>query len=353
MNTLPSSNTQPVILRQGASATQSAGPHKPPVTLRGPSDSGRPSLRVVAGSSPGEQPDCSALDSATARRMTVVEGGKPSAPKVAGLVKMSTTDWPGKLAAVVFLQGCPWRCVYCHNEAILDPRAPGTMEWSEVMAFLRKRRGLLDGVVFSGGEPLIDAALPDAVRAVREMGFAIGLHTGGAWPKRLAALLGSTPSGITLTTDLAPAAAHPSTHDSTYQPEGNDSTYQPEGNSERLIDWVGLDIKHLSDKYSQVTGVKVSGRGAYESLGIVVESGVDHEVRTTVDPTVHTHDDVVQLIAYLRGYQTPNGNIVQKHVLQEARPDGAAAHHADAFTAWRLRHLIAERETRDVAVRAA
>jgi pyruvate formate lyase activating enzyme len=245
--------------------------------------------------------------------MTVINGGKAE-PKVAGLVKMSTTDWPGKLAAVVFLQGCPWRCVYCHNEAILDPKAPAATPWSEVLKFLERRRGLLDGVVFSGGEPLIDAALPDAIRTVRAMGFQIGMHTGGAWPKRLAALA-----------------------------ENN------------LLDWVGLDIKHLKDKYSQVTGVKVSGKAAFESLEIIVQSGIAHETRTTVDPTVHTHDDGVELIGQLRDYRSANGNAVQKHVLQEARANGAAAGHADAFTSWRLRHLIAEHEAaaQGVAIRAA
>lgn len=245
--------------------------------------------------------------------LSLVAGGlAEKSPKVAGLVKMSTTDWPGKLAAVVFLQGCPWRCVYCHNDAILNPQAPGVMPWSEVLQFLAKRRGLLDGVVFSGGEPLIDAALPDAIRSVRELGFEIGLHTGGAWPKRLAALL-----------------------------------------SEPLIDWVGLDIKHLEQKYASVTGVKISGKAAYESLAAIVQSGISHEVRTTVDPTVHTHDDVVTLIANLRDYRSPNGNAIQKHVLQEARANGVAANHADQLATWRIRHLIADHETKDVQIRAA
>jgi len=284
------------------------------------------------------------LDSATARRMTVINGGKVE-PKVAGLVKMSTTDWPGKLAAVVFLQGCPWRCVYCHNEAILDPKAPAAMPWSDVLKFLERRRGLLDGVVFSGGEPLIDVALPDAIRQVRAMGFQIGMHTGGAWPKRLAALVGasSAPERQRLETTTHPR------HGVSRQ---NFVLPQP---PEPLVDWVGLDIKHLKDKYSQVTGVKVSGKAAFESLEIIVQSGIAHETRTTVDPTVHTHDDVVELIGQLRDYRSANGNAVQKHVLQEARANGAAADHADAFTSWRLRHLIAEHEAaaQGVAIRAA
>ena len=71
--------------------------------------------------------------------------------QIAGLVPLSTVDWPGQLAATLFLQGCPWRCHYCHNRAILDPRTPGTVAWSEVRDLLERRRGLLDAVVFSGG----------------------------------------------------------------------------------------------------------------------------------------------------------------------------------------------------------
>ncbi len=216
-----------------------------------------------------------------------------SEPVVAGLVRLSTVDWPGALAAVVFLQGCPWRCVYCHNEAILDPRAPGSMPWSSVIEFLGRRRGLLDGVVFSGGEPLLSPALPTAVDAVRALGFQVGLHTGGAWPQRLAALLDAG-----------------------------------------VLDWVGLDIKHLPEKYAQVTGVASSGAAAWRALDVLLASGVAHEVRTTVDPTVHTRADLLELASRLADLG------VQHHAIQEARPDGLAAGHAEAFENWRLRDLL-------------
>jgi pyruvate formate lyase activating enzyme len=173
------------------------------------------------------------------------------------------------------------------------------MEWAEVVEFLRRRQGMLDGVVFSGGEPLIDQALPSALQQVKALGFKTGIHTGGAWPQRLKALL-----------------------------------------QQDLLDWVGLDIKHLRDKYSQVTGVKASGRAAFASLDIVVESDIAHEVRTTVDPTVHGTEDIVTLIAALRQYRTANGNRIHNHVIQEARPVGAAANNAEAFEDWRLACLL-------------
>lgn len=215
-------------------------------------------------------------------------------------------DWPGRLAAVVFLQGCPWRCVYCHNEAILDPRAPGALPWAEVTALLRRRRGLLDGVVFSGGEPLISPALPAAVAEVRALGFGVGLHTGGAWPRRLRSLL-----------------------------------------DDGVLDWVGLDIKHLPGRYREVTGVASSGAAAWASLDALLASGVAHEVRTTVDPTVYTRADVVELAARLAALG------VQHHALQEARPNGLAARHAEAFEGWRLADLLASGDLPDVELRAA
>src|SRR5215831_3439565 len=105
--------------------------------------------------------------------------------RVGGLIPLSASDWPGYLSAVVFCQGCPWRCGYCHNPHLLPARGSGGIAWSDVLAFLQRRAGLLDAVVFSGGEPLAQATLANAMRGVRRLGFRIGLHTGGAYPARL------------------------------------------------------------------------------------------------------------------------------------------------------------------------
>lgn len=200
--------------------------------------------------------------------------------QIAGLVPYSTCDWPGKLAATVFLQGCPWQCGYCHNPSLLDPRAPGTVEWSEVLELLDRRRGLLDGVVFSGGEPTRQHALAAGMLAVKELGYGVGLHSGGAYPKRLEAIL-------------------------------------------PLVDWVGLDIKAGKAQFAQITGLPGSATPAYRSLDLVLESGVDFEVRTSVDPTVMSEGDVRELTAYLKSLG------VDRHVLQRVRPDGATSEYAD------------------------
>ena len=86
--------------------------------------------------------------------------------RVGGITPLTTIDFPGKLAAVVFCQGCPWRCGYCHNPGLLDATQPGPLDWDDVLALLRQRHGLLDGVVFSGGEPLAQSGLPDALARV-------------------------------------------------------------------------------------------------------------------------------------------------------------------------------------------
>ena len=93
------------------------------------------------------------------------------------------------LAAVVFCQGCPWRCGYCHNPGLIPPQGEHEVRWESVLEFLQRRRDLLDGVVFSGGEPTLQSGLDDAIRDVRALGFKIGLHTGGMYPQRLESIL--------------------------------------------------------------------------------------------------------------------------------------------------------------------
>ena len=110
---------------------------------------------------------------------------------VAGLTPLSTCDWPGQLVATVFLQGCPLACTYCHNPLLIDPRAPGTVPWADVADLLERRRGLLDGVVFSGGEPTRQHALRAAMLEVRSLGYRVGLHTAGTYPS--AARAGARP----------------------------------------------------------------------------------------------------------------------------------------------------------------
>ena len=109
--------------------------------------------------------------------------------RVAGLTPYSSIDYPGCLSAVVWVQGCPWRCTYCHNPHLQSRTAPPQMHWDAVMAFLRKRAGLLDAVVFSGGEATTDRHLAAAMADTKALGYKIGLHTAGCYPERLKAVL--------------------------------------------------------------------------------------------------------------------------------------------------------------------
>jgi pyruvate formate lyase activating enzyme len=161
--------------------------------------------------------------------------------RIGGVVPFTTTDYPGKLAAVLFLQGCPWRCGYCHNPHLHASRGEREHDWPQTLRWIERRRGLLDAIVFSGGEPTSQPALVTAMRTVRRMGFAVGLHSGGAYPRRLAAVLPG-------------------------------------------VDWIGFDFKAPFGGYPALTGKEGSGAAAYASLDAVLASGVRHEIRTTVHP---------------------------------------------------------------------
>lgn len=195
--------------------------------------------------------------------------------QIAGLIPLSTCDWPNKLVATVFLQGCPLACTYCHNPDLLDPRTPGSIKWQEIRDLLAKRHGLLDGVVFSGGEPTRQVGLAAAMREVNDLGFKVGLHTAGSYPKRFAEVL-------------------------------------------PLCDWVGLDIKGPERLYSAITGVQSSASRAFTCLRLARDSGVSLQVRTTVDPTIMSPDDVAELTSTLQKLG------VREHVLQQVRTEGAS-----------------------------
>lgn len=179
-----------------------------------------------------------------------------TALQVGGITPLTTIDFPGELAAVVFCQGCPWQCRYCQNTHLLPRSLRSEIAWQEVLDLLQRRRGLLDAVVFSGGEPTLQRDLPDAVSEVRTMGYKVGLHTAGCYPERL--------------DELLPA-----------------------------VDWAGLDIKALPEDYRALTGVRGSGERALDSLDYLVESGVPHEVRVTVHDALLPPDKLQRLIDLL------------------------------------------------------
>ncbi len=172
--------------------------------------------------------------------------------RIGGFVPFTTTDYPGHLAAVVFCQGCPWRCGYCHNPHLLPVDGSESHAWIDILAFLETRRGLLDAVVFSGGEPTLQKGLAEAMEQVRRLGFKVGLHTAGMYPRRLARVL-------------------------------------------PLTDWVGLDIKAPRHLYARVTGIPDSADSVYASLGLIQAAGIDYQPRCTWHKGLMNEADLARL----------------------------------------------------------
>lgn len=209
------------------------------------------------------------------RASAAARSASAQALRVGGFVPFTSTDYPDALAAVVFCQGCPWRCAYCHNPHLIPARGDDERDFARILDWLVSRQGLLDAVVFSGGEPTAQAEIVAAAGAVRALGFAVGLHTGGAYPRRLAQLL-------------------------------------PE------LDWVGIDVKAPATEYSAVTGVPGSGINALASLDLVRGAGCAYEIRTTV------HSEITPADALLRLARELALRRVERWVLQEFRATGCA-----------------------------
>ncbi len=171
-----------------------------------------------------------------------------------GLQKLAMVDYPGKLAATVFTGGCNLRCPFCHNAVlVLHPDQAEHLREADILDFLSRRRGLLDGVVLSGGEPLLHDGAGDFLRRVRELGFAVKLDTNGCFPGRLEQLL-----------------------------------------RDRLVDYVAMDIKNSPEKYPQTVGIPgLDLTPIRESIALLRETGVDYEFRTT--------DDILAIGRWLEG----------------------------------------------------
>jgi len=195
--------------------------------------------------------------------------------EIGGLQKLTLIDYPGRLAATVFLIGCDFRCPFCYSpelvlpEKIKDqPRIPE----KDFFDFLKERKGLLEGVVICGGEPTIHQDLPDFCEKIKKLGYLVKLDTNGSNPEMLKKLI-----------------------------------------NKKLIDYVAIDIKAPKAKYSQAAGVKVDVKKIEESIDILKESKIDHEFRTTVVPTFHKKEDILKIARWL--------NPAKKYYLQNFRPE--------------------------------
>ena len=179
--------------------------------------------------------------------------------RISGLQKMTLLDFPGKVACTVFLQGCNFRCPFCHNSGLLDGINDDEITVDELLAFLKKRQGLLDGVCVSGGEPTLQSDLTDLLRAIKDLGFAVKLDTNGSRPAVLKQLA-----------------------------------------ADGLLDYVAMDVKNAPSAYGVTVGVAAPDLSTVEeSLSFLLSRAVPYELRTTVAAELHTPDRMEELGAWL------------------------------------------------------
>ena len=168
--------------------------------------------------------------------------------KIAGLQKMTLLDFPGKVACTVFFQGCNFRCPFCHNSDLLSGQGEPFMTDEELLSFLEKRKGLLDGVCVTGGEPTLQPQLPQLLKRIKEMGYAVKLDTNGARPQVLRELV---EAGV--------------------------------------VDYVAMDIKNSREEYPKTAGIGENLLPQIEeSIRYLLSGKVDYEFRTTVVKELHS-----------------------------------------------------------------
>ena len=169
---------------------------------------------------------------------------------VQGYQKLTLLDFPGRTACTVFTGGCNLRCPFCHNAGLVRTPLAEPNLTDEVLAYLAKRKGILDGVCVTGGEPLLQPDLEDFLRQMKEMGYAVKLDTNGMLPQRLAGVLATN-----------------------------------------LVDYVAMDIKSSPDGYPAATGTDADVSAVTDSLSILRQSGIPYELRTTAVRGIHTEAD--------------------------------------------------------------
>ena len=180
--------------------------------------------------------------------------------KISGLQKITLMDYPGKMASVIFVQGCNFRCPFCQNSSLLDFSEPLLSE-REVLEYLEKRKNVLDGVVISGGEPTMQKDLENFIVKIKGFGYSVKLDTNGSNPELLEKLL-----------------------------------------SNKLIDYVAMDIKNDLGEYEEISGVKgIDVDKIKRSITLIKSSDVDHEFRTTITKEYHTIESIENICKLIKG----------------------------------------------------
>ena len=195
--------------------------------------------------------------------------------EIGGLQKTTLIDFPGRIAATIFLCGCNFRCPWCYSSELVLPEKiknqPKITE-KEFFGFLKSRKGLLEGVVICGGEPTINKDLPDFIKKIKNLGFSVKIDTNGSSPQMLKNLI-----------------------------------------DKKLIDYVAMDIKGPKEKYSQFIGTKLNIRKIQKSIDVLKQGKVDYEFRSTILPLVHKKEDIIEMAKWISG--------AKRYYLQNFRPE--------------------------------
>ena len=179
---------------------------------------------------------------------------------ISGFDKLSLTNYPGVVACCIFTNGCGWACGYCQNSTLARGIEYENFTDQEVLDFHKKRKGLIDGICISGGEPTVQKDLIDFIRKCKEIGVKVKLDTNGERPKKLQELL-----------------------------------------DENLLDYIAMDIKKPIEDYESIAGIPLNLDNIRKTIDVIHNSGIDHEFRTTIIKEFHTRDDILKIIELTQG----------------------------------------------------
>lgn len=209
--------------------------------------------------------------------------------KIGGFQKMTVLDYPGKVACTVFLAGCNFRCPFCHNALLVTKQSEDEISAEDIISYLKKRQGLLDGVCVTGGEPLLNEDIELLLRPIKKLGYSIKIDTNGSRPDMLKNLV-----------------------------------------KKGLVDYIAMDIKGSEESYTSISGVKVLDfTKIRDSIQYIMSCGIDYEFRTTVVKELHTVDNIASAAKMIQG--------AKRYYLQgfkesgELIRDGFSAHNKDTM----------------------
>jgi pyruvate formate lyase activating enzyme len=214
---------------------------------------------------------------------------------ICGYLKTSLIEWSGKISSVVFVPGCNFRCPFCHNkDLVLHPKKLPTILEEEIFSDLQTRANWIDGVVVTGGEPTLQSDLPGFLEEIKNLGFLTMLETNGTFPKRLEGLI-----------------------------------------NKGLLDRVAMDVKGpLDERYENISNVKCEMSNIESSIKLIVTSGVEYELRTTVVPTLLTKKDLVDLAKQLSSFTQ-----IKEWYLQQFQPKNCLNPAFEKIKPYNQKHL--------------